>query len=362
MKTKTKLNCKANNSQCGGKCQPSTNRCPSEKSMEASSLLNKFVDITSPPAIYHPKNEAILEFAELNKDLIEFYTDLFADVELDEHETAAIMLWSSFNEDDWESINRLRHSPESITNPYLKEYAEEAGELLENALKKLKKTKLSFGTKTEASQKDDIDLQIEKSYSAEKIREDGTVSRVLNIKGEKLQKYISNFESGELYSESTFMATTANKKFYNESANIKVIIEPKFKESSGIMIEVFKKQGSEAEVLFPPNTKFEVISVIEETPESKIKDRMEDFSKEELSKIMAALQNNSMAFDSPTDFKQALEMLMEIGGTLQQTLPKKDYEELAEIVGKLLKLDLEYEKSKVADKSFKSYKIKLKEV
>lgn len=290
---RTAPNCKIG-APCGKKCQPKQFNCPSEKGEEVnqsldamSSLLSAFMkkaDFSPSPnkeqkaeesrsageSIFPPRSphqHNLLAIAKGESPDTSLLDNEWLDVEIEEtmdedgdddvlkmvdqikadgpntNEAKAIALWMKRG---YMEMNGVLINPRDDGGE--PGFAEVAGIRAAQGLAKLP-----------PYDRDVMAKEIEdRTNGREKIREDGTLQRMLNISEDKidefLEPYIKAEQGGEDFRDPTFMACCAGDSPYIDG-NVEIIIEPKAG-GQGKMIAKYMQGGYEGEVLFPPYTQF----------------------------------------------------------------------------------------------------------
>lgn len=247
-RSKTKLNCKEGNTQCGGKCQPKRYKCPSAKSAKVSSAIDKLISLLD----------------EAQK--LEFLNDYFADTPIFEQNEgifktqAGVAGMQAYFSGDYPLINRVL---------YDKEYAQEADQDI-----KFKAMAAIIGFE-EMERKDDD--YIKERYAAKGVEYDGiNLYRGMSFGSyDSFGKYIEELEAerDEIEFKSFTSSTLASPEKNSldggwEHKSVQIVIKKKKgEECAAKWVDERKRSKDEGEFLYPPGSKFRVVELEKETQE-----------------------------------------------------------------------------------------------
>lgn len=309
MNNNNKLNCDSNNNfQCGGKCQPKEYRCPSMRASEISSQLNRFSEIVKPNASSDGERDNLRKLREISSieislDLQNELSDLdsFEDLEdkaftirefnenITEQESLGLAVWVS---EEYMPINKAIYSSdeefEKIKDTEEMRIGVAAGLYAAKALLKL-------------PQYDQAEMEEAAENEGESLRIDGRLSRMLNIKPADIKDFIAPYEKASkestAFEEKTFFATSALENPFDSDFNVEFLVKPKSQTkggSSGRMVDKFKNQLFEGEVLYAPFTKFAVEKIERSSEEYLSKEQLDSAAESKAEKI--TLDSNEEKF------------------------------------------------------------------
>lgn len=269
-----KLKCNQGNYQCGGKCQPNVNECPTEIDSGKGGQIDAYTEIieSTQSKLSNTLTETQKNIPEV-KELLDSYglgtffkylknndfddadindkIDRFIDkYGLDEDEAIAVATWIS---DDYSIFNEP-----ALKNKKPKKDVQEKINNLNRALESGKLPSYSI----------DNMLKLAGEISPESaniIRNDGLLVRGLDLSAAKAKKVFLSYKEkiGDTVTDNTFFASTALKDgelpFIQEDKFL-IYVKPK-ENGNGKLVDYGKNELFEGEVLYKQNTNFKVLSV-----------------------------------------------------------------------------------------------------
>lgn len=263
------LNCSQGNYQCGGKCQPNSNKCPKNLQQESNSIVNT---VTKGISKLNNNMETLTEYfgnlPEEQREIFEQNQGIF------ENDVGALGMQAYFSE-DYPLINKYFYDPK---------YREVAPQDI-----KMKAEAAEVGFKQLPNHSVE---EIQEHYSAKGVEYDGTtVYRGMAVFDPDLfNEFINLHKEGSVIEYPSFTSTSmANPNASKERKvdggwGAKAIqMEIKQKDgTSGKWVDQRKRKKDEAEILYPPGQRFEVEKVekveIEKLP-ARLRDPLKDIFK-----------------------------------------------------------------------------------
>lgn len=180
---------------------------------------------------------------------------------LSELEVRALLAWTG---NDYEPINRVLYSSDEEFEEMEasdRAYGVSASILATKAISKVEE-------KYKYSRENLVRFGESRARTVKSFRDDELLSRALIIKDKDLNNFLKPYreslDNGSNHVEKTFVATTALKQIFDDTATVELLIKAKQQSSAtkGILADEFK-MGTiyEGEVLFPPFTKFKVTNI-----------------------------------------------------------------------------------------------------
>lgn len=273
----SKLNCETENYQCGGKCQPKSNKCPSERNEQISAQIDQVATAVKAISSRKPLRDNVamlksfsdgepldLEKIDVsylkNNNYFENYSSQIESVKaenvnISDAEAFGLSLWCS---EGFEPLNQVIYSSDKEfkeLDEETKELGTKGGILAMSAMSKLEPFSERRFNELAAQQ-----LDKEPDYD-NKVNE---LHRVLDIPAENLNKFLKPYrdalKTDSVYREPTFFGTSVGDD-YVEGGTVEFVIKPKKESSQGRLVDQFKDQNYEEEVLYPPFSKFKVTKV-----------------------------------------------------------------------------------------------------
>lgn len=256
------LNCNAGNYQCGGKCQPNTNKCPKKLGNQESLITEK---ITQNLSKINNNLEILKEYFQSlpieNQKIFEQNIGIF------ENNVGALGMQAYFSE-DYPLINKYF---------YDLSYREVAPQDI-----KMKAEAAELGFKQMPNYSVE---EIQEHYLAKGVEYDGqTVYRGMSIfDPDFFNEFINQHKEGSIIEYPSFTSTSvANPQATNQGKldggwsqkKIQITIKQKEK-TSGKWVDKRKRSKDEGEILYPPNQRF-LVEKVEKVEREKLPSRLRE--------------------------------------------------------------------------------------
>jgi hypothetical protein len=224
------------------------------------------LDDTRSKAAIAEQDKALIQ-ANAEEDAQQQKIDKLKEHGLSEMEAQGVAAWIDGN---FVPMNREIHSPtnaeiDKITGDFFKEsraVGESAGAYAAQGLRKLP----SY---------DNAEMSRIASEKGQSMIEGGYLKRYLDLFDHKIDSFLAPYEDAvgkSEFKEPTFLATTAIEGLeIEEISNIEYVIKPKSDGTGqGRVVDAFKNEAFEGEVLYPPYSRFKVLEVERIEPEVEL--------------------------------------------------------------------------------------------
>jgi len=257
-----RLNCNAGNYQCGGKCQPNTNKCPKNLDSGANSIVDS---VTSGISKINNNIDTLTEyFDNLPEEQREIYPQ---NLGIFENDVGALGMQAYFSE-DYPLINKYFYDPK---------YREVAPQDI-----KMKAEAAEIGFKQMPIYSKE---EIQEHYSAKGIEYDGaTLYRGMAVfDPDFFNDFVNKHEEGSTIEYPSFTSTSvANPNASNQrkvdggwgNKPIQVVIKQKERTTSK-WVDRRKRKKDEGEMLYPPGQRF-MVEKVEKVEIEKLPPRLRD--------------------------------------------------------------------------------------